>query len=100
MWQIFMDRYSEGEFHVLVKELKLFDHEFFLKHIATRHFDSSQQCFIVFVLFNNLLHSTISLADNIVEYCRIIYSTLELNFFQFQNEKKNFQFKEKKLLCF
>ena len=29
--QIFMERHSKGEFHVLVKELKLFDHEFFFK---------------------------------------------------------------------
>ena len=28
-WQILMDRYSKGEFHVFIKELKLFDHEFF-----------------------------------------------------------------------
>ena len=26
---IFMERHSKGEFHILVKELKLFDHEFF-----------------------------------------------------------------------
>ena len=26
-----MERHSKGEFHVLVKELKLFDHEFFFK---------------------------------------------------------------------
>ena len=29
--QIFMERHSKGEFHVFVKELKLFDHEFFFK---------------------------------------------------------------------
>ena len=33
--QIFMERHSKGEFHVLVKKMKLFDHEFFFKHIAT-----------------------------------------------------------------
>ena len=46
MRQIFMERHSKGEFHVLVKELKLFHHE---------------------SLFNNLLHSAISLADNTIE---------------------------------
>ena len=62
LWQIFMERHSKRKFHVLVKELKLFDHEFFFKHIAIRHFDFSQRCFTVFVLFNNLLHSAISFA--------------------------------------
>ena len=57
MQQIFIDRHSKGEFHVLVEELKLFDHEFFFWHIGTRHFDFSQRCFAVFVLFNNLLDS-------------------------------------------
>ena len=47
MWQIFMERHSEGGFHVLVNELKLFDHEFFFKHIASRHFDFSQRRFTV-----------------------------------------------------
>ena len=37
--QIFMERHSEGEFYVLVNEMKLFDHEFFFKHITTPHFD-------------------------------------------------------------
>ena len=26
--QIFLERHSKGEFHVLVKQLRLFDHEF------------------------------------------------------------------------
>ena len=43
VWQILMDRYSKGEFHVLLKRLKLFDHELFFKHIATRYFDFSQR---------------------------------------------------------
>ena len=62
-----MERHSEGEFHILFKELKLFDHVFFFKNIATWHFDFSQQGVTVFVLFNNLLHSAISLADNTIE---------------------------------
>ena len=33
-----MERHSKGEFHVLVKEMKLFGHEFSFKHIA-QHFD-------------------------------------------------------------
>ena len=33
--ETFEERQSKGESHVLVKEMKLFDHEFFFKHIAT-----------------------------------------------------------------
>ena len=66
MWQIFMERHLKGEFHVLNKELKLFDHEFFFKHTSARHFLSHSDA-SVFVLFNNLLHSAISLADNIIK---------------------------------
>ena len=29
-----MERHSKGEFHVLVKELKLFDHEFFFRQFC------------------------------------------------------------------
>ena len=65
--QIFLDRYSKEEFHILVKELKPFDHKFFFSHIATRHFDFSLQCFTVFLLFSNLLHLAMSLADNTME---------------------------------
>ena len=63
-----MEKHSKGEFHVLVKKLKPFDREFFFKHIATRHFDFSQRCFTVFVLFLNRLHPAISLADNTIKY--------------------------------
>ena len=34
MRQIFMERHSKGEFHVLVEELKLFYQEFFFKNIV------------------------------------------------------------------
>ena len=61
--KVFMERHSKGEFHILVKELKPFDHEFFFYST----FDFSQRCFTVFVLFNNLLHSAISLANNTIE---------------------------------
>ena len=37
--QIFMETHLKGKFHVFVKELKLFDHEFFFKDIANQHFD-------------------------------------------------------------
>ena len=67
VWQISTERHSEGEFHVLVKALKLFQHEFFFKHIATWHFHFSQWCFTVFVWFNNYLHSAVSLADNTIQ---------------------------------
>ena len=53
VWQIFMDRYSKGKFHVLVKELKLFDHELFFRHIATRYI---QQFNWLIILPNNLFH--------------------------------------------
>ena len=52
VWQIFMDRYSKGKFHVLVKELKLFDHELFFRHNATRYFDFSQRCLSLFCFIN------------------------------------------------
>ena len=65
VWQIFIEK---KQFSVVIKELKLFDHEFFFKHIATRHFNFSQCCFTVFILFNNLDHSAISLANNTIEY--------------------------------
>ena len=42
VWLIFIDRYSKGKFHVLIKELRLFDHKFLFKHIATQHFDFSK----------------------------------------------------------
>ena len=35
MKETFEERQSKGESHVLVKEMKLFDYEFFFKHIAT-----------------------------------------------------------------
>ena len=50
-----MERHSKREFHVFVMEQKLLDHEIFFKHIATRHYDFSQRCFTVFVLFWPLL---------------------------------------------
>ena len=72
--QIFMEKNSKGEFNVLVKELNLFDPEFFFKHTATRHFDFSQPNFIVFVLFNNV--PFLPLLDSIIckrTICRKIF---------------------------
>ena len=51
--QTFMERHSKGEFHVLVKELKVFAREFLFKYIATQHFEFSQGCLAVFVLLFN-----------------------------------------------
>ena len=48
-----MERHPKEEFHSLVKELKLFDHEFLFKHIATRYFDFLHRSLTVFVLFIN-----------------------------------------------
>ena len=78
-----MSRHSKGEFHVSVKELKLFDHKFFFRHIATRHFDFSQRCFTVFVLFQNLLHSAciqqfrwlMILSNNLFHFSVELFST-------------------------
>ena len=62
--EMFEERQSKGEFHALVKELKLFDYEFFFKHIATQHVDFSQRCLAVFVSSFNRLYSTVLLVDN------------------------------------
>ena len=67
VWQVFMGRHSKENFHLLVKELKLFYYEFFFKQIATRNVDFSQRYFRVFVLLKKLLHSAISSADNTIE---------------------------------
>ena len=61
---MFEERQSKGELYVLVKELKLFDHEFFFKHIAKKHADFSQRCLTVFVLSFNRLYSPVLLVDN------------------------------------
>ena len=74
---MFIERQLKGEFHVLGKELKLFDHEFFFKHIATEHFDFSQRYLTVFVLSFNRLYSVILLVDNTpVKYLFSLWSFL------------------------
>ena len=62
--EMFEERQSKGELYVLVKELKLFDHEFFFKHIATQHFNFSQRCLTVFVSSFNRSYLAILLVDN------------------------------------
>ena len=85
VWQILMDRYSKGEFHVLLKRLKLFDHELFFKHIATRYFDFSQRwclfCLIICCIqqFHWLIILSNISSDN---------SSLELSFVQLPKRKK------------
>ena len=81
VWQILW-KDTQGEFHILVKELKLFYHEFFFKHIDAQHFDCSQQCLTVFVLFNCCI-------QQFHWYHQIIYSTSEFFFFNSKMEKKN-----------
>ena len=58
--EIFMDRHSKGEFHILVKKLKLFDHEFFfsLFFCLKNCLDSAciQQFHWLIILLNNLFH--------------------------------------------
>ena len=61
---MFEERQSKGELDVLVKELKLFDHEFFFEHIATQHFYFSQRCLIVFVSSFNRSYLAILLVVN------------------------------------
>ena len=56
---MFEERQSKEEFHVLVKKLKLFDHEFFFKDIGAQHFDFSQRCLAVFLSSFNRLYSAI-----------------------------------------
>ena len=80
VWQILW-KDTQGEFHILVKELKLFYHEFFFKHIDAQHFDCSQQCLTVFVLFNCCI-------QQFHWYHQIIYSTSEFFFFNSKMEKK------------
>ena len=84
VWQILMDRYSKGEFHVLLKWLKLFDHELFFKHIATRYFDFSQRCLFCLIIcciqqFHWLIILSNISSDN---------SSLELSFVQLPKRKK------------
>ena len=38
----FLWKETQKEFHVLIKELKLFDHKYLFKHIATHKFDFPQ----------------------------------------------------------
>ena len=75
--EMFIERQLKGEFHVLSKELKVFDHEFLFKHIATEHFDFSQRCLTVFVLSFNRLYSVILLVDNTpIKYLFSLWSFL------------------------
>ena len=54
--KIFMERQSKGEIHVLVKELKLFDHELILKHIAISILIFHSVCFaFLLVAFSNFI---------------------------------------------
>ena len=96
VWQISTERHSKGEFHVLVKALKLFHHEFFFKHIATWHFHFSQWCFTVLfgliIICIQQFHWLIILSNNLFRF--------EVEFFSTPKRKKNFQYKENKLLCF
>ena len=72
MWQIFMERYSKGEFHVLVKELKLFDHESFFKHIVNRpfifHSDASHTLFCLIICCIQQVHWPITLQNNLFRF--------------------------------
>ena len=73
----FKERHSKRKFHNLVKELKLFDYDFFKKRITTRDFDFSQRCsqcsFCFLIGCIQQFHSLIILSNN--------FSTFELSFF-------------------
>ena len=91
------ERQSKGEFHVFVKELKLFDHEFFFKHIATQHFDFSQRCLTVFVSSFNRLCSAIVLVDNTpIKYLLSLWSWIFPN----SKTKKEIPVQGKEIIVF
>ena len=77
--QIFMERYSKGEFHVLVKKLKLFDHEFFLKHILHDvlifHSDASQSSFYLIICCIQTFHWLIIFSNNFFRFGVEFFST-------------------------
>ena len=95
--EMFEERQSKGEFHVLVKELKLFDHEFFFKHIATQHVDFSQRCLTVFVLSFNRLYSADLLVDNtLIKYLFSPWSWISPN----SRTKKEIPVQGKEIIVF
>ena len=95
--EMFEERKSKGEFHVLVKELKLFDHEFFFKHIATQHVDFSQRCLTVFVLSFNRLYSADLLVDNtLIKYLFSPWSWISPN----SRTKKEIPVQGKEIIVF
>ena len=95
--EMFEERQSKGEFHVFVKELKLFDHEFFFKHIATQHFDFSQRCLTVFVSSFNRLCSAIVLVDNTpIKYLLSLWSWIFPN----SKTKKEIPVQGKEIIVF
>ena len=69
VWQIFMERHLKGEFHVLVKELKLFDHEFssttLLLDILTFRSDVSVSLFCLILCCIQQFHWLIILSNNL-----------------------------------
>ena len=70
-----MERHSKGEFHVLVKELKLFDHKFFLKYIAIFHSDASQSSFCLKICCIQHFHWLIVLLNNLFRFGVEFFST-------------------------
>ena len=74
-----MERYSKGEFHVLVKKLKLFDHEFFLKHILHDvlifHSDALQSSFYLITCCIQTFHWLIIFSNNFFRFGVEFFST-------------------------
>ena len=82
-------RHSKWEFHVLVNEMKLFDHEFFFKDIATQHFnfltvmfDSNSVWFVFLISCIQQLHWLITLT------VLNIFFQFEVQFFSTPKKKK------------
>ena len=93
--QIFMERHWKGNVLILVKELKLFDHEFSLTTLSLDilmfHSDVSQCLFCLLIGCIQQFYWLIILSNNLF-HC-------EVDFFFNPKTEKNIQYKENKLLC-
>ena len=95
--EMFEERQSKEEFHVLVKKLKLFDHGFFFKDIGTQHFDFSQRCLTVFLSSFNRLYTAILLVDNTpIKYLFSLWSWIFPN----SKTKKEISVQGKEIIVF
>ena len=84
----FMERHSKGEFHVLVKEIKLFHHEFFFKHTATWHID-----------FLTVMFDSVCFLIGCIQQFHWLIIVLN-NFFRFEVERKKPTVPGKEIIVF